>query len=89
VNISGLTRRTPEIVDVHCSDQDLIESLKDGRKIVTPLCWYPRLHHATPEQRRRWEIAGTGRSIHWPDVDEDLSLEGVVRGAKSPRCETA
>jgi Protein of unknown function (DUF2442) len=72
------------IVDVHCTDQDLVVSLKDGRKIVTPLWWYPRLWHATLEQRRRWEPAGASRGIHWPDIDEDLSLEGMLRGAKAP-----
>jgi len=76
--------KTLEIADVQCTEQDLVVSLKDGRKIVAPLWWYPRLHRATPEQRRRWEPAGAGRGIHWPDVDEDLSLEGMLRGAKAP-----
>jgi Protein of unknown function (DUF2442) len=76
--------RTLQIAEVHCTDQDLVVSLKDGRKIVTPLWWYPRLYNAAPEKRRRWEVAGAGRDIHWPDVDEKLSLEGILRGAKAP-----
>jgi Protein of unknown function (DUF2442) len=83
VSILTIDDRTLEIADVHCMNEDLVVALKDGRKIVTPLWWYPRLYHA-PEQRRRWEIAGAGRGRHWPDVDEDLSLEGILRGAKAP-----
>jgi hypothetical protein len=84
VSILTIDDRTLEIADVHCTDEDLVVSLKDGRKIVTPLWWYPRLYQAAPEQRRRWELAGAGRGIHWPDVDEDLSLEGMLRGTKAP-----
>jgi hypothetical protein len=63
----------------------LIVDLMDGRTISVPLAWYPRLHSATPEQRTRWEIAGGGYGIHWPDVDEDLSTEGMLRGAAATR----
>jgi hypothetical protein len=62
----------------------LIVDLMDGRTIAVPLAWYPRLLAATPEQRGRWELAGGGYGIHWPDVDEDLSTEGLLRGA--PAC---
>jgi Protein of unknown function (DUF2442) len=54
--------------------------LKDGRTISVPLAWYPRLFHATAEQRRNWEIAGGGYGIHWPEIDEDISTEGLLRG---------
>ena len=86
VSVLTIDDRTLEIADVDCTDQDLVVSArKDGRKIVTRRCWwYPRLYRAAPEQRRRWELAGAGRGIHWPDVDEDLSLEGMLRGAKAP-----
>jgi len=84
VSILTIDDKTLQIADVRCTDEDLVVSLKDGRKIVTPLWWYPRLYHAAPEQRHRWELAGAGRGIHWPDVDEDLSLEGMLRGAKAP-----
>jgi hypothetical protein len=55
--------------------------LMDGRAISVPLAWYPRLANATPEQRARWELAGGGYGVHWPEIDEDLSTEGMLRGA--------
>src|ERR1700720_279820 len=60
-------------------------SLRDGRTIIVPLAWYPRLFNATAAQRKNWRIAGGGYGIHWPDVDEDLSTEGLLRGAPAPR----
>jgi hypothetical protein len=59
----------------------LIVALMDGRTISVPLAWYPRLLHASAEQRRNWKIAGGGFGVHWPDIDEDLSTEGLLRGA--------
>jgi hypothetical protein len=67
------------------TDEALSVSLKDGRTITVPLAWYPRLLHATPQQRNHWKIAGGGYGIHWPDLDEDLSTEGLLRGAPAPR----
>lgn len=58
--------------------------LIDGRTISVPLAWYPRLLHATVAQRSNWKIAGAGFGIHWPDLDEDLSTEGLLRGAPAP-----
>lgn len=84
MTILTVEARTLEIDDVRCDEKDLVVSLKDGRRIVAPLWWYPRLQNATPEQRAHWEIAGAGRGIHWPDVDEDISLEGLLRGSKAP-----
>ncbi len=57
----------------------------DGRTISVPLAWYPKLLHATEEQRRNWKIAGAGYGIHWPDLDEDLGTEGLLRGAPAPQ----
>jgi Protein of unknown function (DUF2442) len=57
----------------------------DGRTISVPLAWYPRLLRATEEQLKNWKIAGGGYGIHWPDLDEDLSTEGLLRGAPAPR----
>jgi hypothetical protein len=71
--------------DVHFSDDTLSVDLADGRTITVPLVWYPRLLQATPAQRENWEIAGAGYGIHWSDVDEDLSAEGLLRGAPAPR----
>lgn len=76
--------RAMEIADVACTEDELVVRLKDGRRIASPLWWYPRLLHASPEERARWEIAGRGRGIHWPLIDEDLSIEGMLRGAKAP-----
>ncbi|CAO3418051.1 DUF2442 domain-containing protein [Azospirillum doebereinerae] len=73
------------IKSVTCDDDRLLVDLMDGRSIAVPLAWYPRLIDATPEQRGRWELAGGGSGIHWPDLDEDLSVEGLLRGAPAPQ----
>ncbi len=74
-----------KIVGVAVTEDELKADLLDGRSITVPLAWYPRLLHATPEQRANWKIAGGGYGVHWPDVDEDLSSEGLLRGAPAPR----
>ena len=63
----------------------LVVDLMEGRTIAVPLAWYPRLANATPEQRNHWQLAGGGDGIHWPDIDEDLSTEGLLRGARAPQ----
>jgi hypothetical protein len=70
--------------DVAVDDSELHVALMDGRTISVPLAWYPRLAAATPAQRGVWEIAGGGYGIHWPEIDEDLSTEGLLRGARPP-----
>jgi hypothetical protein len=72
------------ILDVHVTEHTLVVDLADGRTISVPLAWYPRLLHATAEQRANWRLAGGGYGVHWPDVDEDLSSEGMLRGAPAP-----
>ncbi|MFD1610284.1 DUF2442 domain-containing protein [Sphingomonas tabacisoli] len=72
------------VAGVTCDDDRLVVDLMDGRTIAVPLAWYPRLFNATAEQRANWELAGGGYGIHWPDVDEDLSTEGLLRGAPAP-----
>jgi hypothetical protein len=67
------------------TQESLSVDLMDGRTITVPLAWYPKLLNATPEQRNNWQIAGGGYGIHWPDIDEDLSTEGLLRGAPAPR----
>jgi hypothetical protein len=62
----------------------IIVDLRDGRTISVPLAYYPRLLNATPEQRTHWEVAGAGYGIHWPEIDEDLSTEGLLRGIPAP-----
>jgi len=73
------------VTDVRFEDERLIVDLADGRTIAVPLAWYPRLAGATPAQRAHWEVAGAGYGIHWPEIDEDLSTEGLLRGAPAPR----
>lgn len=70
---------------VSVTEDELSVALMDGRTIIVPLAWYPRLANATPAQRARWELAGAGYGIHWPDVDEDLSTEGLLREIPAPR----
>jgi Protein of unknown function (DUF2442) len=66
-------------------DRDRLSvELMDGRAISVPLVWFPRLANATPEQRANFEVAGGGYGIHWPEIDEDLSTEGMLRGAPAP-----
>ena len=72
------------VKDVRCDAETLSVDLMDGRTITVPLAWFPLLLHATPDQRANWKIAGAGFGIHWPDIDEDLSTEGLLRGAPAP-----
>jgi hypothetical protein len=70
---------------VHFTEDSISVDLMDGRTISVPLVWYPRLLHASDKQRQNWKITGGGFGIHWPDIDEDLSTEGLLRGAPAPR----
>ena len=70
---------------VSVSEDELTVALMDGRVIAVPLAWYPRLINGTPEQRAVWEVAGGGCGIHWPELDEDISTEGLLAGARAPR----
>ena len=63
----------------------LVVELNDGRSIASPLAWYPRLFESKPEELVNWEFNGGGTGIHWPDVDEDLSVEQIILGIKAPR----
>ena len=72
------------VADVRFDDDRLIVDLMDGRTIAVPLVWYPRLLDATSDQRLVWQISGAGYGIHWPEIDEDLSTEGLLRGAPAP-----
>lgn len=73
------------VKDVKLSEDTLSVALMDGRTISVPLAWYPRLSNASHAQLENWRIAGGGYGIHWPEVDEDLSTEGLLRGAPAPR----
>lgn len=65
------------------TDDTLSVELSDGRSVSAPLAWYPRLLHATAEERGRWRLIGQGRGIHWPDVDEDVSVGNLLAGKPS------
>ena len=75
------------VLDVRCDEHSLIVDLMDGRIISVPLAWYPRLRDATSDARAKWEVCGGGYGIHWPEIDEDLSTEGLLRGAPAPRAQ--
>ena len=82
------TRVTDERVsDVRCTDDTLTVDLMDGRSISVPLAWYPRLARGAPGQRANWQASAGGYGIHWPDLDEDVSVAGLLRGRviKRPR----
>ena len=72
----------PKAREVSVGDDELTVLLADGRKISVPLAWFPRLLHATAEQRLNFELLGEGEGIHWPDIDEDLSVAGLLLGAR-------
>jgi len=74
----------PRAIEVEVSEDELSVGLADGRRIAVPLAWFPRLLHATPKERSKFEILGGGIGIHWPEIDEDLSVEGLLRGIRAP-----
>ena len=80
---SSVVETNPLALDIQVTNDELIVALADGRRISVPLAWFPRLLHATPQQRSKWELLGNGQGIHWPEVDEDLSVEGLLAGRRS------
>ncbi len=71
-------------VSVWCDEENLWVHLADGRKLAVPLAYFPRLLHATPEQRARWELSGGGRGIHWEELDADISVRSLLLGRGDP-----
>jgi hypothetical protein len=69
---------------VSVTESELVVSLTDGRTLSVPLAWYPRLLQATSKQRDCWELLGEGEGIRWPEIDEDLSVAGLLRGTPAP-----
>jgi Protein of unknown function (DUF2442) len=67
-----------DVMDVQVLDAELVLRLSDGRTVSAPLAWFPRLLHGTPEQRNNWQIIGKGVGIHWPDLDEDISVRSLL-----------
>lgn len=80
---SSLATETPLATDVKVTADTLAVHLQDGRVLSIPLDWYPRLTEGTPAERRRWELIGPGIGIHWPDLDEDISVEALLNGLSS------
>lgn len=83
MNTLVIERGVPEAIDVHVSEDTLSVELSDGRTISVPIDWYPRLTHATEQERSNWRIIGKGHGVHWEDLDEDISVEGLLVGIPS------
>ena len=81
--ISTTEISVPEAMTIAVTEDSIIADLSDGRSISVPLTWYPRLAFAMPEERERWQLIGRGQGVHWPDLDEDISIEGLLAGRKS------
>ena len=76
-------RPAPAVTTVIVTDDAIQFELSDGRTVSAPLAWYPRLAHGTPAERARWRLVGRGEGVHWPDLDEDISIKGVLAGRPS------
>jgi hypothetical protein len=83
MNTSSVATETAAAKSVRVTDRALVVELRDGRVVSVPLAWYPRLAEGSPGERRRWELLGPGIGIHWPDLDEDISVEGLLQGLPS------
>jgi len=75
--------RAPRLATLTLNDETLTADLSDGRRISVPLAWYPRLLHATEQERGHWRLIGDGEGVHWPDLDEDVSAENLILGQPS------
>ncbi len=83
MTISAVEIEVPNTENVTVTEDSLSVDLSDGRTISVPLAWFPRLLHATPEERKNWRFIGKGQGIHWKDIDEDISVEGLLAGRPS------
>lgn len=83
MNTSAVEIQVVGARDVTVTEDTLTLDLADGRTISVPLAWYPRLLHGTPDERSRWEWIGDNEGIHWPDLDEDISVGGIIAGRRS------
>jgi len=79
----------PMAESVTITDDTLCVDLSDGRSILAPLAWYPRLMHASAAERDNWRLIGRGEGIHWRDIDEDISVEGLLAGRPSGESQTS
>jgi len=83
MTISAIEIEIPSAIDVHVTDDTLTVDLSDGRSISVPVSWFPRLIQATESERKNWRLIGKGHGIHWEDIDEDISIEGLLAGRPS------
>ena len=81
--------KVPVAESVSVTDDTLSVNLSDGRTILVPTAWYPRLLHAMPKERKKWRLIGRGHGIHWDDIDEDISIEGLLAGKPSGESQTS
>lgn len=87
--ISAIDFNVPDIENVLITDDTLTVELSDGRTLLVPLAWFPRLLHANHNERRNWRLVGRGHGIHWEDLDEDISVEGLLAGKPSGESQTS
>ncbi|MBI5084500.1 MAG: DUF2442 domain-containing protein [Acidobacteria bacterium] len=89
MSISGTELRDAVAQGVAASGEALIVDLAGGRTIAVPLSWFPRLAHGSPAERANWRLIGGGTGIHWPDLDEDISVESLLAGRRSAETQTS
>ena len=87
--ITSARNKSVLVEDVRVTDDTLVVDCDDGRSVSLPLSWYPRLLHGTPKERNTWQPCGAGTGIHWPLLDEDLSIEGLLEGRRSGESEAS
>jgi len=89
MNTSVIKIEVPNAENVTITEDTLSVDLSDGRTLSVPLVWFPRLVHATSEERNNWRLIGNGQGIHWEDIDEDISVEGLLAGKPSGESQTS
>ena len=89
MNTLKIEPREARAQNVSISDDTLTVELQDGRTVSAPIAWYPRLLHGTPAERKNWRLIGGGFGIHWPNLDEDISVEGLLKGYPSNESPTS
>ena len=80
---SMIELEVPVVLNLTATDNTLSVDLDDGRTVAVPLAWFPRLQHASQEERNNWRIIGQGHGLHWNDLDEDISIENLLTGRRS------
>jgi len=89
MGISTVELSVPVVVGVTVDEESLTLDLADGRSVSAPLGWYPRLAHGTDAERQNWRLIGNGEGVHWPDLDEDISVESVLQGRPSAESQSS